>query len=89
MSVKNKSIDKSNIIDYGKILEDKNKTPEIFSLIKETESSVKRKESMLAASIKNRFEELKNSLNSMTFKVPGQEISPPDFTQRSKSQESS
>ena len=71
MHAKNKSIDKSNIIDYGKFLQDKNQTPEIFSLIKETESSVKRKESMLAQSIKNRFEELKNSLNSMTFKVPG------------------
>ena len=71
MHAKHKSIDKSNIIDYGKFLQDKNKTPEIFSLVKETESSVKRKESMLAQSIKNRFEELKNSLNSMTFKVPG------------------
>jgi hypothetical protein len=34
---------------------------------------------MLSLSIKHRFEELKNSLNSMTFKVPGQEISPPDY----------
>jgi hypothetical protein len=50
------------------------------------DSSIKKKESLLAMSIKNRFEELKQSLNSMTFKVPGQEISPPEFMhQRSRS----
>ena len=78
MQAKNKSIDKSCIIDYGKILQEK-KTPEPISPLKNTDSAIKRKESMLTQSIKNRFEELKLSMNSMTFKVPGQEISPPEY----------